>query len=51
MLGCSAEDIRTAAANFLAVEDLVMDATTNHTISGLVRTILARDVDNRCDHE
>ncbi|CAH3111185.1 unnamed protein product [Pocillopora meandrina] len=33
--GCSAEDIRTAAANFLAVEDLVMDAATNHTLSGL----------------
>ena len=35
--GCSAENIRTAAANFLAVEDLVMDTTTNNTLSGLVR--------------
>jgi len=33
--GCSAENIRTAAANFLAVEDLVVDTTTNNTLSGL----------------
>lgn len=49
--GCSAEDIRTAAANFLAVEDLVMDAATNHTLSGLVRMPLAPNANNRCNHE
>lgn len=37
MPGCPAENIRTAAANFLAVEDLVVDTTTNNTLSGLVR--------------